>query len=135
MHSRRFRPGLLLAVLAGLASCEINPQPPLPAGVKQPNPPGAAGSLNLGEGMSGGQAGPGSGGTGNDSSSGGSLVIDTGGGGPQAGGGGAGNAGVPTPGEGEGGANDAGGAGGATDAGGAGGANDAGGPIVKHGPR
>jgi hypothetical protein len=131
MHSRRFRLGLLLAVLAGLASCEINPQPPLP-GDKQSNPPGVAGSLNLGEGTSGAQSGP-SCGTGNDSSTGGSLVIDMGGGAPQGSGGVAGNSDVPTPGDG--GAADAGGAGGATDAGGAGGATDAGGPVAEPGPR
>lgn len=130
MHSRRFRLGLLLAVLAGLASCEINPQPPLPAGIKQPNPPGVSGSLNLGEGTSGAQAGPGGGGTSNDSSSGGSLVIDMGGGAPQGSGG---NGDIPTPGDG--GGADAGGAGGANDAGGAGGATEAGGPVAKHGPR
>jgi hypothetical protein len=123
MRSRRFRLGLTVAVLVGLASCEINPQPGLP-NEPRPSLPGsdAGGSLNLGEGTAGTTSGPSAGGTNNDTdtANGGSLMIGLGGEAPS----GAGGAGPETPGE--------GGAGGETDAGGAGGA---GGAVSARGPK
>ena len=113
MRSRRFRPGLLLVALAGLVSCEINPQPPLPS--EPQATPSVGGSAALGEGTAGTQSGPSAGGgTPSDIANGGSLTVDAGGQAPS----GAGGADGET---------DAGGAGGATDAG-AGGTADA---VVK----
>ena len=111
MRSRRFRPGLLLIALAGLVSCEINPQPPLPS---RPATPTVGGSLNLGESMAGSQSGLNAGGIPSDIANGGSLGVGEAGQAPS----GAGGADAET---------DAGGAGGATDAG-AGGIADA---VVK----
>lgn len=66
MPSRRFRPWLVLAAVAALGSCDLNPQPPLPengpamggsrgmlpggentAGTSAPSGPGTAGSLSI----------------------------------------------------------------------------------------
>ncbi|HEX2876278.1 MAG TPA: hypothetical protein VHP33_33730 [Polyangiaceae bacterium] len=121
MSPRRFRVWLsLAAVLVGVGACEINPQPPLPAGSKGPNAPGAGGTQ-----MDGATAG---------SSSGGSLVIETGGtSGTGAATGGAastaGSAPVDVPGHGgAGGESSAGGAGGDAQDGGAGGQDGSGTP-------
>jgi hypothetical protein len=79
MRPRRFRFWLVLAVAAGLASCEINPQPPLPGSGEDSSPslpgansggasqnsqsgaatgPAAAGSLNLSTGGTGASGTP-----------------------------------------------------------------------------
>jgi len=116
MRPRRFRLWLLLALAAGLGSCEINPQPGLPDSSEDNSPgvhgPGKGGATMTGEGP---QAG--------SSSSGGGLVLNPSGGtfsggGPVIGLGGANDAaGGEGPGQ-----PGAGGAGGANEPGGAGGA-------------
>ena len=82
MPSRRFRLWLALAVAAGLASCELNPQPPIPDR-SFPHSPGTAGTKSNmdGDPSSGPIAMPGSGGLGlgGGSATGGSLTIDIGG--------------------------------------------------------
>jgi hypothetical protein len=105
----------LLAVLVGLGSCELNPQPPLPSrDLGNPSLPGTGGSLALGSDPGGSQN---TGGTSNDSSKGGASSIDLGGA----------SAEIPTSDAGA----DAGGAGsgGAADAGGEAGAAIV--PVVK----
>lgn len=113
MRTPQLRLGLLLAVLAGSASCEINPQPGLPSEPRPSTPgsgTGTGGSLGLSDGTAGAtQVGPSAGGTGNDTANGGSLTIGQGGEDDS----GAGGAGALNPSE--------GGAGGETDAGGTGG--------------
>lgn len=74
MLSRQLRPWLVLAALATLGSCDLNPQPPLP------NAPAAGGGTR---GMASGGTGNGTAGTSATvgPGTGGSLNIDVGGGG------------------------------------------------------
>lgn len=114
MRAPRFRVVLVLAALALLGSCEVNPQPPLPGREAQtPDVVGAAGTGTSGghaaaSGMGPISAGGSNAGGGKTASSGGSTSAGGSGGGLDL-------SGLPV-------ASAEGGAGGAQDAGGAGGA-------------
>ena len=115
MRSRRFRLWLLLALLAGLASCDLNPQPSLPDSDKGSGVHGGGTSAgpSLSTGGNGGSLAlnPGTAGSvgGNAASGGGPADNAEGGAAPVSEAGGAGGAGDAEP--------HAGGAGGAVDTG------------------